>query len=314
MSVVPDHYWKKLLVSATGLASEEQSTSDSLRTMSEKDREWLEKVMIELVDETDLGRSLERTMNGLKVLAVKAELSEEDHEKLEELSTKLEDLVQYADLTTYFLREHGLELAERFLNYTARPEVPSIYADVLATLSENNPQAQEAIATSGLQGRLLELLTNCNNEQLQSKLLRTISCAVRSNVVAFDAFVSNKGPSMLTRLVETSDAIKVAAKAGRILTAIAFTMVDYESRARALDGLISRNYVSLISKNQQDQIEGELAYIQDFLLPIDSGRLDERTRSELVAAFRKRLPAIDDFDEAQTLQALITRFSAPRGG
>lgn len=48
-----------------------------------QDRKWLEKVMAEMVDETDIGRRLERALKGLKMLAAKSKLNDEDLEKLE---------------------------------------------------------------------------------------------------------------------------------------------------------------------------------------------------------------------------------------
>ncbi|CAJ0945766.1 unnamed protein product, partial [Mesorhabditis belari] len=315
MALVPDQYWKTLLMEATAMSSGE--TASQIKPMSDEDRKWLEQVMAGIVDETDIGRRLERALKGLKMLAAKSELSEEDEEKIEELALQLEDLIQFADLTTYFIREQGLEVIERFLHYKNSTAIQLLFAQMILTFAENNPPAQDAIVSTGFLQRLLNILADDKtNESLQLKLLGAISGAVRSNVSAFNSFLSSNGSTTFSTLISAQNvSLRVAAKAARILTSIAFTLMD-NGASKVLNNDITRNYIILIEKDMAGEASSELDYIREYLLQfVEWEDLDEGTKDQLVKTFKAELnvPAVHQ-DEFSALRRLIQKFSQHKCG
>ncbi|GMR37352.1 hypothetical protein PMAYCL1PPCAC_07547, partial [Pristionchus mayeri] len=293
---VPLQYWNALLGITTKATAEYNDAhptqqikcDEKAGPLSDESRTWLESALRELVNSTDPGKILDGVMGSLLRYATTTELEEGDIEKVMDLGLRLEDLLQYADLAGKFHRMGGFEIIIRFLNYSNYPQLRSTGCQMLITMCENNPQAQNLVIAHPLFNHIFDLLCDAKQDStFRYKLLGTVSAIVRSHAPAFDAFTGINGHSKMREVaISTENEERVAHKAARILASIAYTYRDDPARKNALKETIGQVY-AVLSSRRDGEDTAELSYIREFLLTdILSREVSGNTKKDLLKALK----------------------------
>ncbi|KAE9415603.1 hypothetical protein Angca_001725, partial [Angiostrongylus cantonensis] len=263
---VPDQYWKNLLAITTKASAESGSQNIAPRTMSNENRKWLENVMKELVKESDPGRQMDAIMTSLHSYASNpAELNENDLGKIEELTDHLEDILGYAEITSKFVEKGGLLVIETFLCQREHLSLQCRFAELVLSLTENNPTVQSLFARKGLLTKMMKLLEDDSySEDFMFKLLGSISGSVRSHIESFDIFCANGGPKLLTNIVRKAKSGKLVGKSARVLTTIAYTLEDSPRHVKLLTAEILSNFLYVL-QHFENECSSELDYIGEYV-------------------------------------------------
>ncbi|VDM52839.1 unnamed protein product [Angiostrongylus costaricensis] len=259
---VPDQYWKNLLAITTKASAESGSQNIAPRPMSNENRKWLENVMKELVKESDPGRQMDAIITSLHSYASNpAELNENDLGKIEELTDHLEDILGYAEITSKFVEKGGLLVIETFLCQREHFSLQCRFAELVLSLTENNPVVQSLFARKGLLTKMMKLLDDDSySEEFMFKLLGSISGSVRSHIESFDIFCANGGPKLLTNIVRKAESGKLVGKSARVLTTIAYTLEDSPCHVKLLTADIVSNFLYVL-QHFENECSSELDYI-----------------------------------------------------
>ncbi|KIH51967.1 hypothetical protein ANCDUO_17938, partial [Ancylostoma duodenale] len=135
------------------------------------------------------------------------------------------------------------------------------YAEFVLSLTENNPQTQSLFAKEGLLTKLMKLLEDDSySEEFFCKVLGAISGSVRSHIESFDIFCANSGVKLLSDIVRKAKSGKLAGKAARVLTSIAYTLEDSPSHVKLLTADILSDFLYVL-QNFATQRTSELDYI-----------------------------------------------------
>ncbi|KHJ91665.1 hypothetical protein OESDEN_08464 [Oesophagostomum dentatum] len=283
---VPNHYWNNLLAITTKATAESGVSDVTPRPMSEENRKWLEMVMEELVKESDPGLQMDKILSSLHTYASSpADLNENDIGKIEELTDHLEDILGYAEITNSFVKKGGLLVVETFLSQREHLSLQCRYAEFVLSLTENNPQTQSLFAREGLLTKLIKLLEDeTYSEQFLFKVLGAISGSVRSHIESFDIFCANGGVQLFSNIVRKAKSGKLAGKAARVLTSIAYTLEDSPSHVKLLTADILANFLYVL-QNFAPQCKNELEYIGEYILDfIDIKAIPKEMANEMAAS------------------------------
>ncbi|GMS85101.1 hypothetical protein PENTCL1PPCAC_7276, partial [Pristionchus entomophagus] len=319
---VPQQYWNALLGMTTRATADyndanpaQSPPSEEPGPLSDESRKWLESALRELVNSTDPGKILDGVLGSLLRYATTTELEERDIEKVTDLGLRLEDLLQYADLVGKFHRMGGFEIIIRFLNYTLYPQLRATGCQMLITMCENNPQAQNLVIAHPLFKHIFELLCDTTqNSNFRYKLLGAVSAIVRSHAPAFDAFTAMNGHSKMREVaISLENEERVAHKAARILASIAYTYRDDPVRKNALKETIAQVY-TVLSTRREGEDTAELSYVREFLLTdILSREVSEQTKKELLKALQaEEKKQFDEPRQQQVVGLLLKKFSKPQ--
>ncbi|KAK6737209.1 hypothetical protein RB195_019729 [Necator americanus] len=264
---VPDQYWKNLLAITTKASAESETPTVTPRPMSDENRKWLEMVMQELVKESDPSRQMDTILTSLHSYASStADLNESDIGKIEELTDHLEDILGYAEITNRFVKKGGLLVIESFLCQRNHLSLQCRYAELVLSLTENNPQTQSLFSKEGLLTKLVKLLEDDTySEEFLSKVLGAISGSVRSHIESFEIFCANNGVELLSGTVRRAKTGKLAGKAARVLTSIAYTLEDSPAHVKLLTADILTNFLYVL-QNFAAECTSELDYIGEYIL------------------------------------------------
>ncbi|CAJ0604790.1 unnamed protein product [Cylicocyclus nassatus] len=284
---VPDHYWKNLLAITTKATSESQNNADvTPRPMSEENRKWLEMVMEDLVKESDPGRQMDAILKSLHSYASSiSELTETDIEKIYELTDHLDDILGYAEITNSFVAKGGLLIIETFMCQRQHLSLQCRYAELVLSLTENNPQTQSLFAREGVLAKLLEILADDTyDERFLFKVLGAVSGSVRSHIESFEIFRASGGVELFSKIVERAESGKLAGKAARVLTSIAYTLVDSPSHVKLLVFDILSNFLYVL-QNFANECKSELDYIGEYILDfVDIKAIPKELAKEMAAS------------------------------
>lgn len=263
---VPDYYWKNLLAITTKVTADSNAKNVTPRPMSDENRKWLEAVMKDLVKESDPGRQMDAILTSLHSYASSpADLNENDIGKVEELTDHLEDILGYAEITNSFVKKGGLLVILAFLTQRQHLSLQCRFAEFVLSLTENNPSTQSLFAREGLLTMMMKLLEDeTYSEDFQFKLLGAISGSVRSHIESFEIFCANGGPKVFSDVVRRAQGGKLAGKAARVLTTIAYTLDDSPSHVKMLIGDILSNFL-YVYQHFPSECCGELEYIGEYI-------------------------------------------------
>uniref|UniRef100_A0A7I4Y4N8 Fes1 domain-containing protein n=1 Tax=Haemonchus contortus TaxID=6289 RepID=A0A7I4Y4N8_HAECO len=264
---VPQQYWNSLLALTTKATAGSEKRDVTPRPMSDENRKWLEAVMKDLVKEADPGRQMDAILQSLHSYASSpADLNETDLGKIEELTDHLEDILGYAEITNRFVGKGGLLVIETFLAQRHHLFLQCRFAELVLSLTENNPSTQSLFTREGLLVKMLKLLEDDSySEEFLFKLLSSISGSVRSHLESFEVFCENDGPRILSNIVRKARNGKLAGKAARVMTSIAYTLEDSPSHAKRLTVDIMSNFLYVL-RNFPSDCAAELEYIGDYVL------------------------------------------------
>ncbi|EYC08627.1 hypothetical protein Y032_0065g3654 [Ancylostoma ceylanicum] len=283
---VPGHYWSNLLAITTKASAESETPTVTPRPMSAENRKWLEMVMKDLVKESDPSRQMDAILTSLHSYASSpADLNENDIGKIEELTDHLEDILGYAEITNRFVKKGGLLVIEAFLCQRNHLSLQCRYAEFVLSLTENNPQTQSLFAKEGLLTKLMKLLEDDTySEEFFCKVLGAVSGSVRSHIESFDIFCANGGVKLLSSIVRKAKSGKLAGKAARVLTSIAYTLEDSPSHVKLLTADILSDFLYVL-QNFATQCTSELDYIGEYILDfVDIKAIPKEMANEMVAS------------------------------
>ncbi|KAK5973576.1 hypothetical protein GCK32_005581 [Trichostrongylus colubriformis] len=287
---VPNHYWNNLLALTTKVSAESGEPDIVPRPMSDENRKWLENVMKDLVKESDPGRQMDAILQSLHSYAsCPADLNEDDLGKIEELTDHLEDILGYAEITNRFVAKGGLLVIEAFLTQRHHLFLQSRFAELVLSLTENNPSTQSLFAREGLLTKMMKLLQDDSySEEFLFKLLSSISGSVRSHLESFEIFCENDGPRILFDIVRKARNGKLAGKSARVLTSIAYTLADSPTHAGRLTADILSNFLYVLQHFSKDCI-CELDYIGEYILEfVDVQDIPSDTLEDIIACLKSR--------------------------
>ncbi|WKX97345.1 hypothetical protein Q1695_013193 [Nippostrongylus brasiliensis] len=278
---VPDVYWKNLLAITTKATAESNSHEVTPRVMSDENRKWLEEVMKDLAKESDPGRQMDAILTSLHSYAANtSQLNENDIGKIEELTDHLEDILGYAEITNTFVKKGGLLVIEAFLKQRNHLQLQCRFAEFVLSLTENNPSTQSLFAREGLLTDMMKLLEDESySEEFLFKLIGSISGSVRSHIESFEMFCANNGPEALSRIVRRAKGGKLAGKAARVLTSIAYTLEDSPPHVKLVTSNILENFLYVLQHFSSDccaELDYIGEYVRDFVkaedIPADIGK------------------------------------------
>lgn len=211
----PNWAWLGLLKWSLSYTDGTKPSEESLAPMSKEDREFLEEVMKDgIIDEgkrmntilTELTDSLQTMKDDQlgKSPTDEDKKKEYKEEDMEELLEELRDIVEQIDYAKAFSAMGGL----KFLLGCAseRDAVPkgirSNCLAVLGTMCQNNPAVQYSMLELGALRILIDLYFaefNDPNKQhdLSTRIVQTMSCAVRSHAMAEKIFCDNEAGRMV---------------------------------------------------------------------------------------------------------------------
>ncbi|KAF8360227.1 hypothetical protein PRIPAC_87150 [Pristionchus pacificus] len=319
---VPQQYWNALLGMTTRATADYNDSNPSQSQpsvdpgpLSDESRQWLESALRDVANSTDPGKILDGLMGSLLRYAATSELEESDIEKVTDLGLRLEDLLQCADLAGKFQRSGGFEIIMRFLNYMNYAKLRSTGCQMLITMCENNPQAQNLVIAHPLFKHIFDLLCDTKQDSnFRYKLLGSVSAIVRSHAPAFDAFTGINGHSKMREVAISPDnEERVAHKAARVLASIAYTYRDDPARKNALKETIVQVYTVLATRREEEDTS-ELCFVREFILSdILSREVSGNTKQDLLKALKEEeKKQFDEPRQQQIIGLLMKKFSKPQ--
>lgn len=212
---------------------EEDATGPStFGPMSDENRKWLEEALAGMqgVDPVKL------MLEDIKILINDGENGiERRQDALEDLQMHCEDI----DLANDFHKIGGLHMLLTLLR-SEHEGLRSGAAELVGTLTQNNPYCQKEVLEIGLLPILLQKLDDSSETELvRIKSLFAISCLVRESVDAQDVFVKCDGFSVLLRAMQT-DIEKLQTKSAFMMAALC------EEQAKFKDMLCTMGLVEQI--------------------------------------------------------------------
>ncbi|KJH46828.1 hypothetical protein DICVIV_07103 [Dictyocaulus viviparus] len=293
---VPNQYWKDLLAITTKVSSGSEQQNSEFSPMSDENRKWLENMMSELAKDNDPSRQLDAILSSLHSYASDPlKIDEGDRGKIEELTDHLEDILGYAEITNKFVDRGGLLLIETFLCQCEHLSLQCRFAELVLSLTENNPTTQSLFAKKGLLTKMMKLLEDpAYSEEFKIKLLGAISGSVRSHIECFEIFCQHGAHQTLSKIVRSAKNGKLAGKAARVMATIAYTLEDSPSHVKLLTSEIVSNFLYVLQHftiECADELNYIGEYVRDFIdvKEISSDQAKEIT-SLLKAEKRKNTP------------------------
>jgi hypothetical protein len=174
------------------LAHSDGTTTSEAKEMSEEDKKWLEKVMLEGLVKDEPAKMKEIMMELVGILDGKVEIDSELAEKLLYSLEDLRNMVDQIDMAQVFTRFGGLKCLMGLLQLASCPtEVREMSASVIGCLCQNNIKVQDDFYGKGALNDLVRVYVAESSPGLKNKILFAISCLVRSHAALEESFVSN---------------------------------------------------------------------------------------------------------------------------
>lgn len=212
--------------------AEDTTGPSTFGPMSDESRRWLEEALAGMqgVD------SVKTMLEDVKILINDTENAvERRQDALEDLQMHCEDI----DLANDFHKIGGLHMLPTLLR-SEHELLRSGAAELVGTLTQNNPYCQKEVLEIGLLPILLQKLDDSSETELvRIKSLLAISCLVRESVDAQDVFVKHDGFSVLLCAMQT-DVEKLQIKSAFMMAALC------EEQAKFKDMLCTMGLVEQI--------------------------------------------------------------------
>ncbi|XP_077994210.1 hsp70-binding protein 1-like [Glandiceps talaboti] len=190
--------------------------------MSDERREWLQHAL------SGMYRDVVKEMHKcLKILNEKSESdNDEDVEEKENALEYLQDLCDSMDNAKDLHKIGGMPILKQCLR-DCNSEIRWRCADLLATMTQNNPYTQQVLLDDQFLPVLIELLEKDEAEMVRIKALYAISCLVRTYPNAQQEFVKLDGFSVLIRALQ-SGIQKLQIKAAFMLKAMIVDNAEFK--------------------------------------------------------------------------------------
>lgn len=226
--------------------------ADAPPPISQEKKEWLEKVMEGTF--MDVAKRMQVLLGELGPLATATgdATSTTNDDEAAELWEELQEHVENLDYALMFCQVQGLPTLFRFLAQAqAHPDNPQAQTRalpalaVLATLTQNNPPAQEEVlkypVAGEARGGVVTLLASfvlrdrdkhTRNSRFIAKTLQALSCTVRGNAAAEDAFLGRFGLQVFTAALGGGEEEDERVQAKALFFLQALLGADHATQAR----------------------------------------------------------------------------------
>lgn len=199
---------------------EDAKGPSTFEPMSSENRKWLEEALAGMQGTDPVKLMLE----DIKIIINDTDNSlERRRSALEDLQMHCEDI----DVANDFHKIGGFHLLPTLLR-SEDAELRSGAAELIGTLTQNNPYCQKEVLNIGLLPILLKILDDeKESEQVRTKTLFAISCLVRESVEVQDEFVKCDGFSVLLRAMQTNIE-KLQIKSSFLMSALCQEQVKFK--------------------------------------------------------------------------------------
>jgi hypothetical protein len=195
-------HWLGLLKWSLGHSD---GTSESeFKEMSVEDKQWLEKVMQEMVrDEPKRMSEILKLFSEMIERGVKSS----DEEEIEQMLEEVHDIIDQIDMADIFIRFGGIKALLAFLRASELSEnTKKLVCVVFGELAQNNPPVQEAYITHGVLDELCMTAATHASPAVSAKALFAVSCTIRGYAMGENRFCTDlAGPMLLLRLLEKNE-------------------------------------------------------------------------------------------------------------
>nr|CAG4644337.1 EOG090X0EEI [Lepidurus arcticus] len=196
----PKNMQALLRFALSGTEKEDRTHSTDLTAMSEERRRWLsealENLSVSVVD---------KLTKALEVLSAKSEVQDEQEPSImEEALDTIINFVDYTDNANDFQKIGGLSVLKPCLE-SSHNIVREKCAELIATLTQNNPYCQKHILQADLLPVLLKMTEEDSSKAASVKAVSAISCLCRNNLEAQQELGRCDGILTLIRLLQTDN-------------------------------------------------------------------------------------------------------------
>ncbi|CAF0793057.1 unnamed protein product [Rotaria sordida] len=172
---------------------EAATTSSDVEPMNEEKKQWLDAALENLT--VNPVERIKLCINKIKDSQIN---DEQKKEFLDELCHWAEEL----DLAKDFFTVGGLDILSPLLDHN-NDNIRIQTCSLLATLVQNNEHCQRIIVQSGLQQKLLQILSESNSPDLKTKAVTAISALIRGYTLGQLQLQKYQGPKILIQAVSS---------------------------------------------------------------------------------------------------------------
>ncbi|CAF3663354.1 unnamed protein product, partial [Rotaria sordida] len=169
------------------------TTSSDVEPMNEEKKQWLDAALENLT--VNPVERIKLCINKIKDSQIN---DEQKKEFLDELCHWAEEL----DLAKDFFTVGGLDILSPLLDHN-NDNIRIQTCSLLATLVQNNEHCQRIIVQSGLQQKLLQILSESNSPDLKTKAVTAISALIRGYTLGQLQLQKYQGPKILIQAVSS---------------------------------------------------------------------------------------------------------------
>ncbi|CAF0848054.1 unnamed protein product [Rotaria sordida] len=169
------------------------TTSSDVEPMNEEKKQWLDAALENLT--VNPVERIKLCINKIKDSQIN---DEQKKEFLDELCHWTEEL----DLAKDFFTVGGLDILSPLLDHN-NDNIRMQTCSLLATLVQNNEHCQRIIVQSGLQQKLLQILSESNSPDLKTKAVTAISALIRGYTLGQLQLQKYQGPKILIQAISS---------------------------------------------------------------------------------------------------------------
>ena len=197
-------HWLGLLKWSLGHSD---GTSESkFKEMSGEDKEWLEKVMAEMVRDEP-----KRLSEILKIFSeiLDRGVTDTDESDIEGMLEEVQGIIDQIDMADIFVRFGGIKALLGFLHSPNLSDaLKKLVCVIFGDLAQNNPPVQEAFLRHGVLDDLCVLAITHPHPEVCGKVMYAISCSIRGYPPGETRFCCElSGPVLLVRLLGRCETI-----------------------------------------------------------------------------------------------------------
>jgi hsp70-interacting protein len=268
--------------------------------MSEERRKWLNEAIESMQGADPVKLMLE------DIKTILDEASDDIGKKelaLESLQLHTEDI----DLANDFHKIGGFHVLAMLLK-SSHPGLRWRTADLIATLTQNNPYCQQEVLKSNLLPLLVKLLDDSSeDDQVRIKALYALSCLTRDSAEAQDEFVKQDGFSVLVRAIQ-SDVDKLQIKATFLISVLCLQQARFKDilynmgMIEQLIGLLSMEHSSL----NERLVEALFNVVSDNEMALNECRRPELNLQAVLVQRKRDIQGHEEFqDELNGIDRLL---------
>ncbi|XP_076278293.1 hsp70-binding protein 1 [Lasioglossum baleicum] len=288
--------------------SEESSRNTRLNPMDEERQQFLKEALSSLSCNV-----IEELQKGIKILSNVVELRPDDDTSQQEAALeKIADFVDNMDLANDFYKIGGFSIFSPCLN-SPHGNIRWRTADVIATLTQNNPFCQEKFLETGLFPVLLNMVDSDTVDTARIKALYAVSCIVREQSLSLKHMETHDGYSVLLRAMQ-SPVKKLQIKSAFLLCSLCNKEHTNDLKLMLVNmGFIEQATGLLVANELLPEIRDQLLNILDaltnnnFLPALNECRRPELRLQSTLERYIKDLQQEENVDQLDICYRLLNK-------